>query len=417
VSLLASLPRPSASRLAVRVTPDALRQIRGGHPWVYDASITSLKGPALITGTAASGDLAVVFDDDRSFVAIGLYDPASPIRVKLLHRGKPATIDRAFWTKQFAAAQSRRQSLIDRGDTTGFRLVNGENDGMPGVVLDRYGATLVLKLYSAMWLPHLADLVPAIAAAFRPEALVLRLARNMHGAPLYGLEEGDAFIGISPVDPVLFTECGLAFEAEVVHGQKTGHFFDQRDNRSLIGEHARGCRVLDMFANTGGFSVHAAAGGAREVVAVDSSAPALAAASRNMAHNLTRAEVAACAFRTEVGDAFEVMDRFTRKGERFEVVIVDPPSFTPRQTSVEKALQSYAMLAARAVKLVRPDGLLFLASCSSRVTADEFHLTVSHAAAQAGRPLDELRRTGHAIDHPVSFAQGGYLKAVFARVP
>ncbi|MCE9623677.1 MAG: class I SAM-dependent rRNA methyltransferase [Actinomycetia bacterium] len=414
--MFAQLPRPSASRLAVRVTPDALRQIRGGHPWVYEASITSVKGPSL-NGTGASGDLAVVFDDDRNFVAIGLYDPASPIRVKLVHRGKPTAIDRAFWTQQFLAAQERRRSLIDRGDTTGYRLVHGENDSMPGLVLDRYSDTLVLKLYSAMWLPHLADVVPAIADAFHPEALVLRLARNMHGAPLHGLEEGDALIGVSPADPILFTECGLTFEADVVRGQKTGHFLDQRDNRALIGTNADDCRVLDMFANTGGFSVHAAAGGAREVVAVDSSAPALAAASRNMAHNLTRNEVAACAFRTETGDAFEVMDRYARKGERFEIVIVDPPSFTPRQTSVEKALQSYTMLAERAVKLVRPDGLLLLASCSSRVTADEFHITVSHAAARAGRPLDELRRTGHAIDHPVGFAQGAYLKAVLARVP
>ena len=414
MSLLAGLPQPSASRLALRLTPDALRQVRGGHPWVYETSITSLKGGS---GRGASGDLAVIFDDDRNFVAIGLYDPASPIRVKVVHRGKPTTIDRTFWSAQFHAASRRRQPLIDRGDTTGFRLVNGENDGMPGLVLDRYDATLVIKLYSAMWLPHLVDLVAAIADAFHPEALVLRLARSMHGTPLYGLEEGDALIGVSPADPVLFTECGLTFEADVVRGQKTGHFFDQRDNRSLVATHAEGCRVLDMFANSGGFSVHAAAGGAREVVAVDSSAPALAAATRNMEHNSARIEVAACAFRTEVGDAFEVMDRYARKGERFEIVVVDPPSFTPRQASIDKALQSYTMLAERAVKLVRPDGLLLFASCSSRVTADEFHLTVSHAAARAGRPLEELRRTSHAIDHPVTFAQGGYLKAVFARVP
>ena len=399
----------------MRLTPDALRQVKGGHPWVYEASIASIKGADKVPGS--SGDLAVIFDEDRNFVAIGLFDPASPIRIKLVHRGKPATVDRAFWTQLFLAAQERRRSLIDRGDTTGFRIVNGENDSMPGLILDRYADTLVLKLYSAMWLPHLADLVPAIADAFHPDALVLRLARNMHGTPLHGLEEGDALIGMSPADPILFTECGLTFEADVVRGQKTGHFLDQRENRALIGTYADDCRVLDMFANTGGFSVHAAAGGARDVVAVDSSAPALEAATRNIAHNLILNKVAACAFRTETGDAFEVMDRYARKGERFEIVIVDPPSFTPRQTSVEKALQSYTMLAERAVKLVRPDGLLLLASCSSRVSADEFHLTVSHAAARAGRPLDELRRTGHAIDHPIGFAQGSYLKAVLARVP
>lgn len=411
MSYLSDLPRPSPHRLAARLTPDALRQVRGGHPWVYDASITSLKGDG------KPGDLAVVFDDDRKFAAIGLYDPASPIRIKLIHRGKPQTIDRAFWTHQLQTAQHRRQSLIDRGDTTGFRLINGENDDLPGFVLDRYGDTLVAKLYSAIWLPHLRDIIPAIDDVFHPTTVVLRLARAMHGSPLYGLEEGDALIGVSPPDPVLFTECGLTFEADVVRGQKTGYFFDQRDNRALLAEHASGARVLDMFANTGGFSVHAAAGGAREIVAVDQSAPALAAASRNMAHNLDVNAVAACAFRTETGDALEVMDRFARNGERFDIVVVDPPSFTPRQTSVEKALQSYTMLAERAVKLVRADGLLFFASCSSRVTAEEFHAAVSHTCARVGKPLEELRRTGHALDHPVTFPQGAYLKAVLARVP
>lgn len=378
---------------------------------MYDASIVSLKG------VGASGDLAVVFDDERKFAAIGLYDPTSPIRIKLVHRGKPQTIDRDFWAQKLLAASARRRPLVDRGDTTGFRLVNGENDELPGFVIDRYRDTLVLKLYSAIWLPHLRDMVPAIDKALHPAAVVLRLARAMHGSARYGLEEGDALIGVPPTDAVLFTEYGLTFEADVVHGQKTGYFFDQRDNRALVAEHARGCRVLDVFANTGGFSVHAAAGGAREVVAVDQSGPALAAASRNMAHNIGINEVAACSFRTEAGDALEVMDRFARHGQRFDVVIVDPPSFTPRQASIDKALQSYRMLAERAVELVRPDGLLFFASCSSRVGVDEFHRTISHAAAHAGRSIDELRRTGHALDHPVTFPQGAYLKAVLARVP
>lgn len=396
--------------------------MRAGHPWIYEASITSLKGRSSLKGpstggSGASGDLAVVFDSARQFVAIGLFDPASPIRIKVLHRGKPTTIDRSFWARRLLAAQSLRDPLLERGDTTGFRLVNGENDGLPGLVLDRYDRTLVLKLYSAMWLPHLADVVAAIEETFHPEALILRLARNMHGAPLHGLEEGDALIGVSPTDPIRFTEYGLVFEADVVHGQKTGHFLDQRENRSLISEHAHGCRVLDMFANTGGFSVHAAASGAREVVLVDSSEAALATAIRNFGHNAALPTVASCIVRTELGDAFEVMDRFTRRGERYEIVVVDPPSFTPRQTSVERALQSYTRLAERAVRLVKPDGLLLLSSCSSRVTADEFHLTVSHAAAQAGRPLEELRRTSHALDHPIGFPQGAYLKAVLARVP
>lgn len=405
------LPKPSATRLAVRVTPEALRGIRSGHPWVYETSILSIKGEG------ASGDLAVVFDDDRKFVAVGLYDPDSPIRIKIVHKGKPATIDRAFWTAKLQTAMEVRDKLIERGDTTGYRCINGENDGMPGIVLDHYAGTMVLKIYNSIWVPHLADLVPAIDDVFHPEALVLRHARNLEKALLHGLEEGDALLGTAPTEPVLFREAGLTFEADVIRGQKTGHFLDQRENRILVGTQSEGAKVLDMFAATGGFSVHAAAGGATEVVAVDISEPTLAVASRNMQHNIAVPNVAACKFRPMVGDAYEVLERLWRNGERFEVVVIDPPSFTPRQTSVERALASYAILTEKAVRLVRPGGLYVQASCSSRVTADEFHLTVSHAAARAGRPLDEWRRTSHPLDHPIGFPQGAYLKAVFARVP
>lgn len=395
----------------MRVTADALRRIQGGHPWVYDRSITSLKGE----GT--SGDLAVVFAPDRSFAAIGLYDPDSPMRLKILHHGRPIAIDRSFWRARLAAASERRRPLVERGDTTGYRVVSGENDGFPGLVLDRYDHTLVLKLYSPIWIPHLADVVAAVDELLHPRALVLRHARNIDASKLHGLAEGDALLGTCPTDPVLFQESGLLFEADVVHGQKTGHFLDQRDNRGLVGGLARGARVLDVFAATGGFTVHAAAGGASEVVPVDISAPTLAAAQRNIAHNSDRAAVAGCRVRPLVGDAYEVMDRLHRANERFDVVVIDPPSFTPRQASVERAIAAYARLTDRGVRLVRPGGWLVQASCSSRVSADEFHSTVAHAAAQAGRPLQEWRRTGHPLDHPVTFPEGAYLKATFARVP
>jgi 23S rRNA (cytosine1962-C5)-methyltransferase len=173
--------------------------------------------------------------------------------------------------------------------------------------------------------------------------------------------------------------------------------------------------VLDVFAATGGFSVHAAAGGATEVVAVDLSAPTLAAASRNMGHNLHLPAVAACTFTPIVGDAFVEMDRLAAKG-KFDIVVIDPPSFAQRQLDVAKALTAYASLTEKGVRLLKPGGLLVQCSCSSRVTAADFHSTVARAAARAGRPLDELRRTAHAVDHPVTFPEGAYLKAVFAVV-
>ncbi|MCB0954622.1 MAG: class I SAM-dependent methyltransferase [Ilumatobacter sp.] len=411
MAALPPLPRPATTRLAVRLTPDALRRVRGGHPWVFADSITS------VSRDGAPGDLVVVFGPDRAFAAIGLWDPASPIRIKVLHQGKPVTVDRAFWVARLAAALAVRQPLLAAGDTTGYRVINGENDGFPGLVLDAYDRTLVLKLYSAAWVPHLADVLPAVEAALRPSAVVLRLARQLDPADLHGLEEGDALVGVPPDGPVLFHERGLVFEADVVRGQKTGHFLDQRDNRALAGALAAGGRVLDVFASTGGFTVHAAAGGATEVMAVDLSAPTLAVAERNVAHNAHRPEVAACRVRPVVADAFDEMERLGRRGERFDLVVVDPPSFAQRQQQVPRALAAYARLTELAVRLVRPGGALLQCSCSSRVGADQFHAGVARAAARAGRPLTELRRTAHAVDHPVTFPEGAYLKAVLADVP
>ncbi|MDP2293750.1 MAG: class I SAM-dependent rRNA methyltransferase [Actinomycetota bacterium] len=408
---LDQLPRPSAKRLAVRVTPDALRHIRAGHPWVFDHSIDT------ISHAGAPGDLAVVFDSDRKFAALGLFDPASPMRLKMLHRGRPITVDRAFWATRLADALQRRESLATSDHTNGYRCINGENDGFPGLVLDRYDRTFVLKIYSPIWVPHLADLVPVIDEALHPDALVLRLARNIEPADLHGLEEGDALIGLSPSSPVMFQERGLTFEADVVHGQKTGHFLDQRENRAHLGTLAAGARVLDLFACTGGFTVHAAAGGAASVHAVDISEPTLAVAARNLGYNAQLPEVAACRFTPVVADAFREMDRLNRRGEKFDIVVIDPPSFARRAFETERALSAYAKLTDIGVRLVQRDGLLVQSSCSSRVGADDFYATVARAAARAGRPLDELRRTGHALDHPVTFPEGAYLKTVFARVP
>ncbi|MEO5900534.1 MAG: class I SAM-dependent rRNA methyltransferase, partial [Ilumatobacteraceae bacterium] len=335
---------------------------------------------------------------------------------KVIHRGRPTPINADFWRNRLDAAMAIRAELIAGGHTTGYRCVNGENDGFPGLVLDRYTDTLVLKLYSAAWFAHLTTLIPVIVAALAPKAIVLRLARTLSDGKLHGLEEGMALYGESPGAPVMFYEHDLHVEADVVHGQKTGYFLDQRDNRALVGSMAGGARVLDVFAATGGFGLHAAAGGAVSVLSVDASAPTLAVAARNMAHNKRNPGVAACAHTSEVGDAFEVLDRFVRQHRKYDIVVLDPPSFAQRAVNVPRALQAYGQLTERGVRLLEPGGLLFQASCSSRVTADELAATVRGAAGRAGFDLKIVRQTGHAVDHPVTFAQGGYLKAVFARV-
>jgi 23S rRNA (cytosine1962-C5)-methyltransferase len=400
----------------VRVTPAAERALRQGHPWLFDRAIRHQ------SQEGHSGGLAVVFDSDRRFLAVGLYDSHSSIRVRVLHHGKPALIDRNWFKGKLATAVRLRAPLLKgppETATTGYRLVHGENDGLPGMVIDRYEETFVVKIYTVAWVPHLGDVLPALADVAQFEQLVLRFGRAALEQPqeLYGLDDGAILVGPNLDGPVLFKENGLCFEADPIRGQKTGFFLDQRDNRARVEKLAGGKAVLNVFAYTGGFSVYAARGGARQVVSVDASAPALAAAMHNMAHNRHIPSVAAASHETVTGDAFEALDRMAKNGRRFDVVIVDPPAFAQKQSQVPQALSAYERLTRLSLDVLQPGGILVQASCSSRVDAETFFETVHHAAAQAGRSLREIERTGHPLDHPVTFREGAYLKCLFAIVP
>lgn len=395
-------------RLAVRVTPDALRQVRGGHPWVFDESVVSVRPEG------RAGDLAVIFDERRKFVAIGLYDPGSPIRIKVLHRGRPAPVDASWWIERLAAALALRSRLVEDPATTAYRWVHGENDGLPGLVLDRYGDDTVVKLYSAAWFAHLDEVVAAAQEVLRADRVVLRLARNV--AASGDRTDGSALVGSLPQRPVRFLERGLTFDADLVHGQKTGHFLDQRDNRARVRARSTGARVLDVYACTGGFSVNAAAGGAELVHSVDISAAAIDTARHNMDHNRSLPAVRAARHHTTVGDAMTVMAEMADAGRRFDLVVVDPPSFASRRDQVSGALRAYGRLTQLALRLLEPGGTLVQASCSARVTEADFFETIDAAAARSAAVLTDVVRTGHPVDHPVGFPQGAYLKAVFARV-
>lgn len=407
--LLAIIPAPAERRLALRVTPAAQHALRTGHPWVFDQAITEQKG------TGAPGDLAVIFDDRRKFLAIGLWDPTSPLRVRVLQHREPTSIDEAWLRDRLEAATTLRRTLPAAG-VTGYRLVHGENDGLPGLVVDRYDATLVLKLYTVAWIPRLRALLTVLAAVAPAANVVLRLSREVasQDAHLFGLADarvlaGEVAGGIAP-----FLENGLRFEADVLRGQKTGFFLDQRDNRAQVGRLAAGKRVLNVFAYSGGFSVYAAAGGAPEVVSLDVSEPALAAAERHLALNADRPAVRAARHTILVADAFDALGELHRQKRRFDLVVVDPPSFAKRESEVSVALQAYARLTGLALGVLAKGGLLVQASCSSRVSADAFVETVQRAAARAGRPLRAVTRTGHALDHPIGFPAGAYLKCLYA---
>lgn len=402
---LSALPKLSERRLSVRLTKDALRQVRGGHPWVYGESIDSVSDDK-----AAPGTLAVVFDDKRKFAAIGLWDPTSPIRLRMLHVGKPRQIDQSFWSEIVGNAYGIRQPLLATG-TTGWRWINGENDGLGGLIIDRYDNTLVIKIYTSAWLPHLRDVLDAVIATDEPERIVLRLGRKMESdssVESAGLRDGLVILGPDTPTVVEFTENGLRFGADVVNGQKTGHFLDQRDNRVFVGSKSVDADVLDVFSCTGGFTVHAAAKGARSVHSVDISQPAMTAVVANLARN----DLSSVPHRQSVGDAFEVLDALGQTGERYDVVVVDPPAFASKASERDRAIRAYRKLTELALPLIRPGGRLFQASCSSRVTEDALLATIRSAVAGQGRSLEDTKVFSHALDHPITFPQGQYLSAV-----
>jgi 23S rRNA (cytosine1962-C5)-methyltransferase len=408
---LSHIPGPAAQRIAMRVTPEAERALRRGHPWLFDRAIRHQ------SHDGSAGDLAVVFDRRRRFLAVGLYDPHSSIRVRVLQRGRPATIDRDWFEAKLAAAAELRVPLLGGAPetaTTGYRLVHGENDGLPGLVIDRYAETAVLKLYTPAWIPHLKDVLSGLAIVSPAERLVLRLGRMMQAQDLCGLSDGLILSGLDLDGPVLFQENGLYFEADPVRGQKTGFYLDQRENRARVERIAGGKVVLDVFAYTGGFSVYASRGGARQVVSVDASAPALEAARRNLAHNQRVGAVAAASHEALTGDAFEVLARMGTEGRRFGLVIVDPPAFARKEAQVAQALAAYGRLTRLSLGVLESGGVLVQASCSSRIDAETFFETVRRAAVEAGRPLREIERTGHSLDHPIAFREGAYLKCLFA---
>jgi 23S rRNA (cytosine1962-C5)-methyltransferase len=405
-----SQPSPSNRpvQLRLRVTAAAENAIRAGHPWVFSDSLREQNRPG------ALGELAVIYDKRDRFLAIGQFDPDSPLRVRVLHTGKPVKIDAPWWQAHLAAAVARRRSLFDE-QTTGYRIINGENDGWPGLVLDRYSDTLVMKLYTAAWLPRLADLVTLLKESLAPGCLILRLSRNIQelAQSAFQVADGQTLHGEPPAAPVVFLENGLRFEADVVRGQKTGFFLDQRENRHLVSTLAAGTEMLNAFSFSGGFALYAARGGATSVTDLDISTHALDSAKRNFALNADHPAVAACGHQTEQGDTFAWLDQTSR---RFDLMVLDPPSMARREIERATAIRAYARLASLGLARLRKNGMLVAASCSAHVSAEEFFEAVRGAVRQSQRRFVEWRTTAHPPDHPANFPEAHYLKCIYIRV-
>lgn len=410
---LSHTPQPGERPVSVRLRRGAEASVRRGEPWVFDTAVTR------VSHDGAAGDTAVLYDHRNKLVGVGLFDPDSPIRVRVLASGG-AAVGPALFAERIDAALERREALSQAPNTTGWRVLHGPNDGLPGLVADLYASTLVLKFYSAAWTPRLRTTLPHLLGALARRGVVVdrvvtRTARAVADAfARLGLGDGAVF-GAALDGPVLFHENGIVYEAEPIVGQKTGFFLDQRENRERIEALAAGRATLNVFSYTGGFSLYAARGGAARVRSVDISAPASAACERNFAHNRKDPRIAATDHRAVTGDAFEVLDAMRRDGERFGLVIIDPPSFAKRAAETERALHAYARLARLGLDVLEPGGVIALASCSSRVTPDAFRENAERTARAHGRPLDVFDVTGQPVDHPATFADAAYLKCIYAR--
>lgn len=400
---------PAVTRLRLRITAAAESIVRGGHPWLFADSIHELNR------AGQSGELAVIFDRKDKFLAVGLFDPDSPIRVRILHAGKPATIDVAWWQTRLEQALDRRREAFD-ADTTGYRLIHGESDGWPGLVLDRYDTTLVLKIYTAAWLPRLAEITALFREKIPADRFVLRLSRNIRAVAEKSFQrrDGQLLLGEPPAGPVVFLENGVRFEAEVLQGQKTGFFLDQRENRREVESLARGRRMLNAFSFSGGFSIYAARGGARSVTDLDISAHALDSAKRNFALNTHAPGVAACRHETVQADAFEWL---ATGGTLFDLIVLDPPSLAKRATERDGAVRAYERLNSLGIAKLAPDGILVAGSCSAHVPAADFFDAVRRAALKSGRQFRELKTLQHPPDHPAGFKEAEYLKVIYLQFP
>jgi 23S rRNA (cytosine1962-C5)-methyltransferase len=386
----------------VRVTlaRDRTRMLKQGYPWIYRDWLKELP-------TAAAGTRAVVRDRDGSLLAFGMYDPVGPLAVRVCAVERERLDDDLILVK-FETALALRRTLFDN-QTNGFRLFNGEGDGLPGLTCDLYADHAVLKLDG-----------DAPAGFWNPEGIADWLIEQVGVKNVFlkfrsdAKTRGRAVRGPMPSAPVRFLENGKQFQADLVQGQKTGFFFDQRDNRSRIGQLAKDRTVLNLFAYTGGFSIYAGANGASDVTSVDLAKPAMEEARRNWQLNgLPESQ-----HHTLAADVFEFLEEARAEKKTWDLVVVDPPSFAPAERHVEKALASYQSLFTAALHVLEPNGVMAFSSCSSHISPQMFFELTEAAVSKARRRATVLGVYGQPADHPFPLVcrELQYLKFLLLRV-
>ena len=376
------------------------------HPWIFSGAV------ARVQGDPGAGESVAVRSGGGEFLAWAAYSPASQIRARVWSWHEAERIDADLLRARLRQALAARERLLRPGDSDAMRIVHGESDGLPGVIVDRYGDVVVLQLLSAgaeRWRGEFADAVRELTGCAcvyeRSDADV----REIEGLPA----KSGVLYGVLPGAGVQLREHGLAYGVDVAAGHKTGFYLDQRDNRKRVGELSQGREVLNCFCYTGGFSLNALAGGAASVLSVDSSSGALAQARDNLARN----ELDAARAQWQEADVFKQLRVLRDQGRSFDLIVLDPPKFAPTAAFAEKAARGYKDINLLAFKLLRAGGLLASFSCSGGVSVDLFQKILAGAALDAGVEASIVGHFAAAADHPVllSFPEGDYLKGLLLR--
>ncbi|MGH7522602.1 MAG: class I SAM-dependent rRNA methyltransferase [Gemmatimonadales bacterium] len=380
----------------MKVTARGAERWKQGHPWIYRSDVADepQRKPGIVPVTDRKG----------KFLGQALYSPSSEIRLRLLTR-TDEPIDATWWTKRIGASAERRAAIT----ATAWRAVHAEGDGLPSLIIDKYGPFIVAQLLSAGLETARADVVTAIREVFGPEGILLRndaAVRRHEGLP------AEVVLAHGEVPEVVeVVEDGIKYLAAPWSGQKTGAFLDQRENRILVGQHTRaGGRALDLFTYHGSFAQHLARH-AKEVLAVDQSTEALARGAENARLNA----IGNIAWRE--ANAFDLLRELERRREQFDTIVLDPPAFAKTKASLDRAVAGYKEINLRAMKILAEGGVLFTSSCSYHVSRDVFSAMLVDAAKDSGRRIQFLAATGAAGDHPelLNVPETGYLKGVLLR--
>ena len=388
--------------------PGKARSVIRRHPWIFAGSVERLEG------RARPGDTVLVMDSRGKPLARAAWSPESQIRARVWSFDPEQSIDHAFIKRTVAASVARRAVHPWLAGQDGVRLIHGESDGLPGVIADRYGPVVVVQLTSAGADKWRDAIVAGLVQATGCSAVYERSdsdVRKLEGlGPVTGL-----VYGAMPEGALTIVENGVRMEVDVAGGHKTGFYLDQRENRLLTGRLAAGRDVLNCFCYTGGFSLQALAGGAKSVVSIDSSGPALATAARNLALN-PQLDASRAEWRED--DVFQALRTLKTEGRKFDLIVLDPPKFAPSAAHAERAARAYKDINLLGFRLLNPGGILMTYSCSGGIGLELFQKIVASAAADVGIEARILHRLSAAPDHPVGLAvpEGEYLKGLACQV-